>query len=129
MAAFASVRRFRPGRELAVAWLFGIARHKLLELRSLAAAWKIVHAASSGLCGLSTTTTNSRASTTWPAPSWRNCCPPCSRHSSKLPPFARGSWNELPYDEVAARLRCSALVARKRVSRGLATLRDVLEER
>jgi hypothetical protein len=30
---------------------------------------------------------------------------------------------------VAARLRCSPLVARKRVSRGLATLRDVLEER
>jgi DNA-directed RNA polymerase specialized sigma24 family protein len=36
---------------------------------------------------------------------------------------------EQPYDVVAARLRCSELVARKRVSRGLATLRNVLEER
>jgi RNA polymerase sigma-70 factor (ECF subfamily) len=36
---------------------------------------------------------------------------------------------EQSYDVVAARLRCSPLVARKRVSRGLATLRDVLEER
>jgi DNA-directed RNA polymerase specialized sigma24 family protein len=36
---------------------------------------------------------------------------------------------EQPYAVVAARLRCSPLVARKRVSRGLATLRDVLEER
>ena len=36
---------------------------------------------------------------------------------------------EQPYDVIAARLRCSPLVARKRVSRGLATLRDVLEER
>jgi DNA-directed RNA polymerase specialized sigma24 family protein len=32
------------------------------------------------------------------------------------------------YREVAARLRCSELVARKRVSRGLTTLRAVLEE-
>jgi DNA-directed RNA polymerase specialized sigma24 family protein len=31
------------------------------------------------------------------------------------------------YDVVAARLRCSELVARKRVSRGLATLRNTLE--
>ena len=36
---------------------------------------------------------------------------------------------EQPYDVIAARLRCSELVARKRVSRGLATLRDVLEGR
>ena len=37
--------------------------------------------------------------------------------------------DEEPYDVIAARMRCSELVARKRVSRGLATLRDVLEER
>jgi DNA-directed RNA polymerase specialized sigma24 family protein len=35
---------------------------------------------------------------------------------------------EQPYDVVALRLRCSELVARKRVSRGLATLRDVIRE-
>jgi hypothetical protein len=34
-----------------------------------------------------------------------------------------------PYDVITERMRCSELVARKRVSRGLATLRDVLEER
>src|SRR5687768_10165786 len=31
VAALASARRFRRGREPAVAWLFGIARHKLLN--------------------------------------------------------------------------------------------------
>lgn len=30
-AALVSLRRFRPGREPAVAWLFGIARHMLLR--------------------------------------------------------------------------------------------------
>ena len=35
--------------------------------------------------------------------------------------------DELPYQEVAERLACSELVARKRVSRGLATLRARLE--
>ena len=37
--------------------------------------------------------------------------------------------DEEPYDVIAARMRCSERVVRKRVSRGLATLRDVLEER
>jgi RNA polymerase sigma-70 factor, ECF subfamily len=31
VAALASARRFKPGREPAVAWLLGIARHKLLN--------------------------------------------------------------------------------------------------
>ena len=35
--------------------------------------------------------------------------------------------DELPYPEVAERLECSELVARKRVSRGLAMLRSRLE--
>jgi RNA polymerase sigma-70 factor (ECF subfamily) len=37
-------------------------------------------------------------------------------------------FDEEPYERVADRLRCSPLVARKRVSRGLATLRSIVEE-
>jgi DNA-directed RNA polymerase specialized sigma24 family protein len=37
--------------------------------------------------------------------------------------------DEQPYDVIAARLQCSELVARKRVSRGLAALREVMEDR
>jgi DNA-directed RNA polymerase specialized sigma24 family protein len=38
-------------------------------------------------------------------------------------------FEELPYEAIGTRLKCSPLVARKRVSRGLATLRTlVLEE-
>ena len=36
--------------------------------------------------------------------------------------------DEESYGDVAARLRCSPLVARKRVSRGLATLREIVNE-
>jgi RNA polymerase sigma factor (sigma-70 family) len=36
--------------------------------------------------------------------------------------------DELPYEQIAQRLQTSALVIRKRVSRGLATLRERLEE-
>ena len=36
--------------------------------------------------------------------------------------------DELPYERIAARVRCSESVIRQRVSRGLATLRMVVEE-
>jgi RNA polymerase sigma-70 factor (ECF subfamily) len=37
-------------------------------------------------------------------------------------------FEELPYEDIGARLKCSPLVARKRVSRGLATLRSLVVE-
>jgi RNA polymerase sigma-70 factor (ECF subfamily) len=37
-------------------------------------------------------------------------------------------FDEQRYGDVAARLRCSPLVARKRASRGLATLRSIIDE-
>ena len=52
---------------------------------------------------------------------------------SALPPDQAAAikarvFEEQPYIAVAATLRCSPLVARKRVSRGLATLRDIVFE-
>jgi DNA-directed RNA polymerase specialized sigma24 family protein len=47
----------------------------------------------------------------------------------RLTPKRPAAFDVFYYDVIAARMRCSELVARKRVSRGLATLRDVLEER
>jgi len=51
----------------------------------------------------------------------------------QLPPLERDAvrWrvvDELGYEQIAEQLQCSAMVARKRVSRGLARLRDQLTE-
>jgi RNA polymerase sigma factor (sigma-70 family) len=126
VAALGSVRRFRAGEHPAVAWLLGIARHKLLHSiergrvedrarRRLGAArleFEDEELARVDRLGAQ------------PAHELLAALP----HEQAEAIRAR-ILEEQPYDVVALRLRCSELVARKRVSRGLATLRDVLEER
>ncbi len=126
VAALASARRFRPGREPAVAWLLGIARHKLLnsikrgrvedrarrKLGSARLEYDDEELARVDRLGVIS----------------------AIELLARLPDDQAAAvrvriLEEQPYDVVAARLRCSELVARKRVSRGLATLRNVLEER
>ncbi|HVL97192.1 MAG TPA: sigma-70 family RNA polymerase sigma factor [Solirubrobacteraceae bacterium] len=125
-AALLSARRFRPGGRPAVAWLFGIARNVLghsrrrrqvedrarrrlalppLELDEAAvAAIERVHADAAVEAALARL----------PADQAR------AVRARVL--------EDCDYDEIAARMRCSPQVARKRVSRGLAALRAAGEE-
>jgi RNA polymerase sigma factor (sigma-70 family) len=124
-AALSSLRRFQPGSDSAQAWLFAIARHKLSEARrsnqvqdearrTLAMqpiqlddeAIEILERIASvpALELLATLTTDQRDAI-------------AARHLE-----------ERDYAEIAADLRCSQSVVRKRVSRGLASLRDRLRK-
>ena len=126
VAALASAKRFRPGETPAVAWLLGIARHKLLR-------------------SIERGRVEDRARRRLGAPRLEfddeelervDELDTKSAHEllaalpqSQAEAVRARVLDEEPYDVIAARMRCSELVARKRVSRGLATLRDVLEER
>lgn len=122
-AALAAVPRFRPGPEPAQAWLFAIARNKLSESvrggrvqdearRALAMqpielddeAIKLLEETSDG-----------------PAVALLETLSPDQRQA------VEGRYlEERGYPEIARDLRCSESVARKRASRGLATLRAQL---
>jgi RNA polymerase sigma-70 factor (ECF subfamily) len=123
--ALASVRRFRPGGEPAIAWLFGIARHTLID-------------------SLRRGRVADRARTRMRVPAIAVEDEDLDR-IDRLGSISVGEllaalpreqadairarvFDEQPYGEVAVRLKCSPLVARKRVSRGLATLRTMLSE-
>jgi RNA polymerase sigma factor (sigma-70 family) len=123
--ALASARRFRPGPEPAVAWLLAIARHVLLKsLRRGRVADRarrrlgvpVVAVEDADLERIDQLGSQSVA-----------------QLLSALPPEQAEAvrarvLDEESYGDLAARLRCSPLVARKRVSRGLATLREIVNE-
>jgi RNA polymerase sigma-70 factor (ECF subfamily) len=123
--ALASVGRFKPGPDPAVAWLLGIARHTLLKsLRR----GRVVHRARSRLSVGPIAVDDDDLDRvdrigTLSASELLAVLPPDQAAAIKARVF-----DEQPYANVAARLRCSPLVARKRVSRGLATLRSVIDE-
>jgi RNA polymerase sigma factor (sigma-70 family) len=118
-AALASLDRFRPGPEPARAWLFAIARNKLSEaLRSSriqdearrALAMQPIRLDDEALAILETT-----AST--PAVELLETLTVDQREAIEAHHL-----EERGYAEIAAGLRCSESVVRKRVSRGLAAL-------
>jgi RNA polymerase sigma factor (sigma-70 family) len=121
--ALSSVRRFRGGSEPAVAWLIGIARHLLLtSIRR----GKVAHRARSRLrlerivvddYDLERIDEIGRAS----AAALLESLPADQAAAVKARVL-----DERSYDEIAHELRCSPMVARKRVSRGLATLRNLV---
>jgi len=118
-AALASVPRFEPGPEPARAWLFAIARHKLSEaLRSS----RIQDEARRALAmqpiqlddeAIEILETAARA----PAVELLETLAPEQREA-----VTAHHLEERDYAEIAAELRCSESVIRKRVSRGLAAL-------
>jgi RNA polymerase sigma-70 factor (ECF subfamily) len=123
--ALASVRRFRPGPEPAIAWLFGIARHTLTKsLRRGRVSDRarsrmgvpVIAIDDDDLDRIDRLGTLSVAQLL-------AALPPNQAEAIRARVF-----DEQPYGDVAVRLRCSPLVARKRVSRGLATLRSIVEE-
>jgi RNA polymerase sigma factor (sigma-70 family) len=125
-AVLVSCSRYRPGQAPAHAWLFGIAQHKLAASRRRGA----VDARARRKLGT----------------------PPLELEDEDLERIERTTGSgallelledlpaeqrdavrarileERPYDEIARRLSCSQAVVRKRVSRGLARLRDQLSE-
>jgi RNA polymerase sigma factor (sigma-70 family) len=118
-AALASLPRFQPGPEPPQAWLFAIARHKLSEaLRSSriqdearrALAMQPIELDDEAIDILETT---ARA----PAVELLETLAPDQREAIEAHHLG-----ERAYAEVAAELRCSESVVRKRVSRGLAAL-------
>jgi RNA polymerase sigma-70 factor (ECF subfamily) len=126
VAALASAKRFRPGETPAVAWLLGIARHKLL--RSIERG-RVEDRARRRLGAARLEFDDEELERVdeldiKPAHELLATLPPSQAEAVRARVL-----DEEPYDVIAARMRCSELVARKRVSRGLATLRDVLEER
>jgi RNA polymerase sigma-70 factor (ECF subfamily) len=125
VAALASVRRFTPGGPPAVAWLLGIARHKLL--RSVARG-RVEASARRRLGAPRIEIVDDELERID-----RLGALPVDQLLARLTPAQADAirariLDEEPYEVVAKRLRCSEHVARKRVSRGLAVLRQTLED-
>jgi len=124
VAAYASVRRFRPQDGPAVAWLLGIARHTLL--RSIKRG-RVEERARRKLGAERMELIDDRLERV----------DRIGSHSAEellaqLRPREAAAVRarvieELSYPELAERLQCSTLVARKHVSCGLLTLRTMVE--
>ena len=124
-AALASLSRFQPGLSPAQAWLFAIARHKLSEaLRKnriqdearRALAMQPIQLDDEALAILETTASA-------PTVELLETLAPDQRDAIKAHHL-----DERGYEEIAAELRCSESVVRKRVSRGLAALHAQLRK-
>jgi RNA polymerase sigma-70 factor (ECF subfamily) len=125
-AALGSVRRYRPGPAPAAAWLYGIARNVLLRS---AKRRRVEDRARRRLDMTPLAITD-------------DVLERIERHGGDerverllgqlRPEQARAVRarviGEQPYPQIAGLLRCSESVVRQRVSRGLATLRDISEE-
>lgn len=123
-AAYLAAPKFRDGPEPAGAWLLGIARNKLL--RSL----RRDRAEMSARRRLGVERVEVRDENLAAIEELRDC--PVLALLGDLPEDQREAVyarvvEELDYDQIASNGRVSAAVARKRVSRGLAALRERLD--
>ena len=127
-AVLLSAGRYQPQRDSALAWVIGIARHKLLM------SWRRgrVQERARRRLGLEPLALDDldleRVDQLADAGVGR-----LEEMLDGLPALEREAvrWrvvDELGYDQIAGRMGCSALVVRKRVSRGLRRLRDQLTE-
>jgi RNA polymerase sigma factor (sigma-70 family) len=120
-AALLAAKRYRPGERPALAWLYGIAAHKLADSRRRG---RVEDEARRRLALAPLTLDDddlARVEQTADTGA-------AERALAALPPSQRDAVlarvvEELPYAEIADRMRCSELVVRQRVSRGLRTLR------
>lgn len=124
--ALVGVRRFDSSRAPAVAWLFGIAQHKLLR----ACKRGRVEDAARRRLGMPVLALEDAALERIISLGGDERV---IELLSKLPPDQAHAIrarviDEKPYARIAAEVRCSESVARQRVSRGLATLRSIVEE-
>ncbi len=124
-AALASLSRFEPGPAPPQAWLFAIARHKLSEARRSgciqdearrALSMQPIQLDDEAIEMLETTAET-------PAIELLETLAPEQREAVKAHHL-----EERDYAEIAAEVRCSESVIRKRVSRGLAALHAQLQQ-
>ena len=126
-AALAGVARFRPGGAPAAAWLFGIAQHKLAKSRRRG----VVEDRARRRLGMPMLVLEDEDIERIErlAGGGSNVVGLFER----LPAAVRDVvgarvLDERSYEDIATELRCSPAVVRKRVSRGLARLREEFEE-
>ena len=129
-AALASIKRFDAGRGPAIAWIFGIANKKLLASRRRGR----VEARARRRLQLEplvlTDDDLERVEALADASAMRQAL---ARALGDLPDEQRQAiearvLGDRPYEELATELRCSEAVVRKRVSRGLRSVRVALKE-
>lgn len=123
--ALASVRRFRPGPDPAVAWLLGIARNVLLKsLRR----GRVADRARRRLGVVAVAVDDEDLERIDRLGSLTVDQLLAALPADQADAVRARVLDEESYHDIATRLRCSPLVVRKRVSRGLATLREVVNE-
>jgi RNA polymerase sigma-70 factor (ECF subfamily) len=125
-AALLAAGRYRPGEPPALAWLYGIAAHKLADSRRRG---RVEDEARRRLA-LSPLTIDDddlarveEMADSGAAETALNALPPAHRDAV----LARVV-HERPYAEIAAEMRCSEMLVRQRVSRGLRALRAQMKE-
>jgi len=127
-AALVHSRRYRPAQGPPVAWLLGIARNKLLESRRSgrveSRARRRLGIAELELSDEDIARVEELASLDHLAVELLEQLPAEQREA-----ILGRVLEDQSYEELAGRLRCSQAVVRKRVSRGLNTLRTQLEDR
>jgi RNA polymerase sigma factor (sigma-70 family) len=125
-AALLAAERYRPREQPALAWLYGIAAHKLADSHRRG---RVQDEARRRLALEPLTIDDSELervaelADTGAAESAVLALPPAQRDAV----LARVV-QERPYAEIADEMRCSELLVRQRVSRGLRALRDQIEE-
>ena len=126
-AALLGARRYRPGEAPAAAWLYGIARHTLAR----SAKRRRVEDRARRRLGMPPLELTDellerveRIGAGERAAALLERLSPDQAHAVRAHVI-----DEVPYERLAAELQCSASVVRKRVSRGLAVLREFTEER
>jgi RNA polymerase sigma factor (sigma-70 family) len=124
-AALASAHRFRPRRQPAAAWLFGIARNTLAMSRRRGRV-EVRARRRLGMAPLVLTDelVERIEELDGTALELVDGLPPDQRDAVRARVV-----DERDYDEIAKDMRCSEAVVRKRVSRGLGTLRARLEDK
>jgi RNA polymerase sigma-70 factor (ECF subfamily) len=128
-SVIASARRYKPQTETAAPWVIAIARNVLANSRRRG---RVQDRVRRRLAieplefddGDLETTESLAAKGMGPAAELVDALPVGERYAIKARVL-----DERSYSEIAASLHCSEMVVRKRVSRGLARVRHVLEER
>jgi len=129
-AALLAGERYRPGERPALAWLYGIAAHKLVDSHRRGCVEDAARRRLS-LDALALEDEDLRRVEELAA---TEAIEPCVRAAlATLPAHERDAVlarvvEERDYREIASGLRCSEMVVRKRVSRGLQALRSELKE-